>query len=134
MSCCLLCLFYFQYEQAATPLSVGSIRQQFSLKENILLSRFSYDFIRNIGRHLHVDGDDPPDVQFFDSCYLFLASERGQKTLRENYETQRRVGAEVELLSPGMFKELYPWMRVHDVALGCRGVCVCVTTVSSSIL
>ena len=113
-----ICLFSFQYEQAATPLSVGSIRQQFSLEENILLSHFSYNFIRDISRHLLVDRDDPPDVQFVDSCYLFLASKRGEKTLRENYETQRRVGAEVELLSPKSLKELYPWMRVHDVALG----------------
>ena len=71
-----------------------------------------------------MDGDDPPDVQFVDSCYLFLASQRGERTLRENYETQRRVGADVELLNPKMLKEIYPWMSVHDVALGCRGSCV----------
>lgn len=111
-----------QYEQASTPLSVGSIRQQFSLEENIRLSLHSSAFIKHIHEHLHINGDDPPDIQFVDSCYLFLASERGDGAMRENYETQKRLGAEVELLSPKQLKDLYPWMNVADVVLGCRGV------------
>ena len=90
------------------------------------MSLFSNSFIKNIHQYLHVDGDDPPDIQYIDSCYLFLASERGENILRENYETQRKVGADVELLSPKQLKALYPWMSVHDVMLGCRGVCICV--------
>ena len=69
-----------------------------------------------------MDGDDPPDVAFVESSYLFLASEEGERTLRENYETQRKVGANVELLTPEMLKENYPWMNVDDVVLGCRGI------------
>lgn len=114
--------FLFKYEQAATPLSVGSIRQQFSLRENILLSLFSHGFIRSISEHLLVEGDDPPDVQFVDSCYLFLASKQGERALKENYETQKRVGADVELLTPKMLKEIFPWMNVRGVTLGCRGI------------
>ena len=68
-----------------------------------------------------MDEGDPPDVQFVNSCYLFLASEKGEKILRENYETQRREGAQVELLTPKMLKEVFPWMDVSGVALGCRG-------------
>ena len=109
---------------------MGSIRQQFSLEENILLSRFSYDFIQNIDNHLHIQGEDPVDVQLVNSCYLFLASREGEKTLRENYQTQRRLGADVELLNPKQLRDLYPWMNVCDVALGCRGVCVCMFMLS----
>ena len=115
--------YFYQYEQASTPLSVGSIRQQFSLEENILLSRYSYDFIQDIDHHLRVKGEDPVDIQFVDSCYLFLASDKGEKTLRENYQTQRRIGADVELLTPKHLREIYPWMNVCDVTLACRGVC-----------
>ena len=93
------------------------------------MSLHSHTFIKNIHQHLHVDGNDPPDIQYVDSCYLFLASERREKVLRENYEIQKSVGAEVELLSPKQLKELYPWMSVHDVVLGCRGVCVCIVCV-----
>ncbi|XP_058400832.1 FAD-dependent oxidoreductase domain-containing protein 1 isoform X3 [Diceros bicornis minor] len=38
----------YTYSQASTVLSVGGIRQQFSLPENIQLSLFSVDFLRNI--------------------------------------------------------------------------------------
>ena len=45
-----------QHSRAATTLSVGSIRQQFSLPENIQLSLFSADFLLNIREHLSVLG------------------------------------------------------------------------------
>lgn len=38
----------FQYSRASTVLSVGGIRQQFSLPENIHMSRFSASFLRDI--------------------------------------------------------------------------------------
>ncbi|XP_060016725.1 FAD-dependent oxidoreductase domain-containing protein 1 isoform X2 [Lagenorhynchus albirostris] len=38
------------YSQASTVLSVGGIRQQFSLPENIQLSLFSVEFLRNINQ------------------------------------------------------------------------------------
>lgn len=41
-------LVFPQYSQASTGLSVGGIRQQFSLPENIQLSLFSVSFLRNI--------------------------------------------------------------------------------------
>ena len=88
------------------------------------MSLCSHAFIKSIHQHLYIDGNDPPDIQYVDSCYLFLASERGEKILRENYEIQKSVGAEVELLTQKQLKELYPWMSVHDVVLGCRGMCV----------
>lgn len=37
-----------QYSRASTVLSAGGIRQQFSLRENIQMSRFSANFLRNI--------------------------------------------------------------------------------------
>lgn len=37
-----------QYSRASTVLSIGGIRQQFSLPENIHLSLASADFMRNI--------------------------------------------------------------------------------------
>lgn len=37
-----------QYSRASTVLSVGGIRQQFSVPENVQLSLFSIDFLRNI--------------------------------------------------------------------------------------
>jgi len=70
-------------------LSVGSIRQQFSVEGNVQMSMYSSNFIKEIGKHLQVEGCDPPDVQFVEGGYLFLASELGEDVMRENFETQR---------------------------------------------
>lgn len=48
-----------QYARASTVLSVGGIRQQFSLPENVQLSLFSAEFLRNINVRLRGGGGDP---------------------------------------------------------------------------
>jgi glycine/D-amino acid oxidase-like deaminating enzyme len=42
------------YVRASTPLSAGSIRQQFSIRGNVELSLASIDFLRMAGEHLKV--------------------------------------------------------------------------------
>ena len=76
------------YSYAATTMSVGGLRQQFSLPENIEMSLFGADFLRNAGRLLHVEGAVTPDVNFQPHGYLFLASEEGVDTMRENHKVQ----------------------------------------------
>ena len=110
-----------QYQQASTPLSVGSIRQQFSIPANIQLSMYSSEFIRNIASHLQVEDNDPPDVQFIPGSYVFLATAEGEGGLRENFKIQKEQGAAVELMSPHQLKERYPWINTEGVALACRG-------------
>lgn len=80
---------WLQYKIASTPLSVASIRQQFSLKVNIQLSMWSYQFLQNAAQHLTVPGDDEVDIQLFQGGYLFLASEAGKAILKENYNVQK---------------------------------------------
>lgn len=72
-------------------LSVGSIRQQFSCKANILLSLRSAKFLKSISEHLLVDENDPPDINFQEGGYLFLASNNGEEVLRNNHEVQKLV-------------------------------------------
>ncbi|NXU77842.1 FXRD1 protein, partial [Oreotrochilus melanogaster] len=64
------------YSRASTVLSVGGIRQQFSLPENIRMSLFSASFLRNINEYLGVPNEPPIDLQFQPSGYLFLASQK----------------------------------------------------------
>ena len=110
------------YKRASTGLSVGSIRQQFSIDGNIEMSLFSSGFIRNVGEYLSIEGDeDEADVQFVNSGYLFLATESGVPILRENHSLQTSLGAKVELLSPGELGSRFPWMTVDDVAEGALG-------------
>ncbi|XP_065067831.1 FAD-dependent oxidoreductase domain-containing protein 1-like isoform X2 [Rhopilema esculentum] len=104
-----------KYTQAATTLSVSSIRQQFSIKENIHLSMWSYQFLSSIGKHLRISDDDMPDVQLQNGAYLFLASETGDSVLCENVGLQRSVGAQVELLNPKELKTMFPWINPDGV-------------------
>lgn len=110
------------YSQASTVLSCGGIRQQFSLKENILLSLASSDFLKNINDHLGMINEDPVDLQFNHSGYLFLASEKSAHIMEENYRTQREAGAKVVLLSPSQLKERFPWVNTDGVALASFGL------------
>ncbi|KAM4650855.1 FAD-dependent oxidoreductase domain-containing protein 1 [Discoglossus pictus] len=110
------------YCRASTVLSAGGIRQQFSLPENIQMSLFSAQFLRNINEHLGVINEDPINIQFNPSGYLFLASEDGAATLQENYNIQRELGAQVSLLSPDQLQKKFPWISTHGVALASYGL------------
>ncbi|GFG35975.1 hypothetical protein Cfor_03558 [Coptotermes formosanus] len=110
------------YAEASTALSVGGIRQQFSLEENIRMSLFGAEFLRNIKQHLSVEGHDPPDVQFTPFGYLLLATEEGVQQLEENARLQKKLGAKNELLTAVKLKQKFPWLNTDGIALGCHGL------------
>ncbi|XP_033925422.1 FAD-dependent oxidoreductase domain-containing protein 1 isoform X3 [Melopsittacus undulatus] len=80
------------YSRASTVLSAGGIRQQFSLPENIHMSRFSASFLRNINEYLGVPNEPPVDIQFQPSGYLFLASPQDAEGLEATVKVQRSGG------------------------------------------
>lgn len=103
-----------KYEMASTTLSVGGLRQQFSLEENIMMSLYAADFLREIKQHLgkHVD------VNFVPHGYLFLATEEGAQQLQENSILQNRLGAKNVILTKKKLKSQFPWLNVDDIELG----------------
>ncbi|NWR79213.1 FXRD1 protein, partial [Centropus unirufus] len=111
-----------QYSQASTVLSVGGIRQQFSLPENIQMSRFSASFLRNINDHLGVLNEPPIDIQFQPSGYLFLAPPERAAGLEASVQLQREEGAQVALLSPTQLKAKFPWIDTEGVAVASYGL------------
>ena len=56
--------------------------------ENVEMSLYGADFLRNASRLLQVDGLDPPDMRFQPHGYLFLASEEGAEIMQENNRVQ----------------------------------------------
>jgi len=111
------------YQRCATTLSVASVRHQFSTPENIRMSLFGSDFIRQVPTQLAVEGE-APDLAWHEGGYLFLASAAGLGTLCANHRTQRELGAEVQLLDPEALHARLAWLRVDDLAgasLGHRG-------------
>lgn len=110
------------YTRAASVLSVGGIRHQFSLPENVQLSMFTSEFLRNIKQHLSVLDMDPPDIQFNLQGYLFLASPEGAEQLVRNAKMQRDIGAKVELMSRERLASKFPWLNLQGIELGTYGL------------
>lgn len=113
------------YARASAVLSAGGIRQQFSLRQNVEMSLYGRDFLRNASELLRVEeseDDDVVDVQFQEHGYLFLAaSNEGKELLIQNNQMQKSVGADILLLSPAQLKDKFPWLNTEDILLGSFG-------------
>jgi len=110
------------YSKCASTLSVGGIRQQFSIAENILLSLYGMEFMRNMHRNLCIDGVPPAPINFAPHGYLNLCTEEGHQSLKENVYVQRHLGARVKYLEKKALKSAYPWLNCDDLAAGAVGI------------
>jgi FAD-dependent oxidoreductase domain-containing protein 1 len=111
----------FCYKKTSAMLSAGGIRQQFSLPENILISKYGAEFIKN-KENFKVAHDEYVDVQFHENGYLFLAGERSRDVLVTNHNTQHQCGATwIDLLELDRLKKQFPWLNVDGINLGTFG-------------
>jgi FAD-dependent oxidoreductase domain-containing protein 1 len=108
------------FGQAATALSAGSIRQQFSTAINIEISLHGISFLRNIGEILAVDGDKP-DIALREGGYLFLATVAGEATLARNHALQTSLGADILHLDAEALAARFPWLSTGGIAAGAWG-------------
>jgi len=105
------------YALASTPRASGGARRLFSCPENIAMSQWSIDFIRDAPRTLAVDGEPAP-VDWHEGGYLFIVPPRDLPVLQANHRTQRAMGCEVDLLDPAGLAARFPCMRVDDLGGG----------------
>ena len=106
------------FTHASTTLSCASIRQQFSIRENIRLSAFTLGLFRRLKT---VFGEDA-DIGFRENGYLILAGQAGLETLSANHAIQLAEGANVVLENVAALKRRYPWMETDGVAAGALGL------------
>ncbi|MEZ5753565.1 MAG: FAD-binding oxidoreductase [Paracoccaceae bacterium] len=110
------------YARASTSLSSSSIRTQFSNPVNVRISQFGSAFIRDFATRMQVRGEAPPDLNFHEGGYLFLARTPAQEvTLRENHTVQRDCGADVVLWDRDELSHAFPHLRVDDIRLASYG-------------
>ena len=103
------------YEFAATPRSVGGIRELFTLPENIAMSQYGKEVYGNFAALMAVDGA-APDINFRRQGYLFLGSGATDvETLLHNWKIQTRHGAHVELLDRQGLHTRFPSLAVDDI-------------------
>ena len=98
------------YKRASSALSAAGTRRQFSTAENIRMSAYSFDWMR-----------DRLDVAIHEGGYLYLSSSATAAVLEENHAIQRAEGADVVLLTPAELEERFPWLSTDGIALASLG-------------
>ena len=106
-----------QFAHAATTLSMASIRQQFSIPENIRLSQFTLKLFRRLKEEV---GDDA-DIGFREGGYLILAGEDGLPILKSNHEAQIAEGADIVLEDADQLTRRFPWLSTEGISAGAYG-------------
>jgi glycine/D-amino acid oxidase-like deaminating enzyme len=109
------------YANAPSARAAGGIRQQFSTPENIRIGLFGAEFVKNIDRHLCVDGDAPA-VGFKEHGYLLLATADTLGPMQENLSLQRQIGANIVYRSNGELTARFPWLATDGLAGGFLGL------------
>ncbi|MBL4930158.1 NAD(P)/FAD-dependent oxidoreductase [Fuscibacter oryzae] len=110
------------YRFASTSLSSSSIRTQFSNPINVKISQFGSAFIKDFAATMQIAGEAPPDLNFHQGGYLFLAGTEDQaQVLRENHAVQRACGADVVLWDQEALHRAFPHLNVDDILLASYG-------------
>lgn len=107
------------YAKATTPQGAGGVRQQFSVAENIAMSRFSLDFYKSFNQQMS-DVPDLPDINFREQGYLFVVTKDGEETLRRNQALQSSMGVQAELIDYAEIRNRFPSIERNDIVLGCH--------------
>jgi FAD-dependent oxidoreductase domain-containing protein 1 len=105
------------YEFASTPRASGGCRVQFSGPENIDMSLFGIDFIRNFSATMSTDAA-PAHADWVEGGYLSIVPPDRMKALEANADLQRARGATVWVLSPAELRQRFPSIRVDDLGGG----------------
>src|SRR5881275_142526 len=108
------------FRYAATALSAGSIRQQFSTAVNVEISLFGIGFLRSVGERLAVE-EERPEIALREGGYLFLATAAGAPTLRRNHALQTRLGGDILHLDGQALAGRFPYLATEGITAGCWG-------------
>ncbi|TPL73948.1 FAD-binding oxidoreductase [Mesorhizobium sp. B2-3-13] len=106
-----------QFAHAATTLSMASIRQQFSIPENIRLSQFTLKLFRRLKEEFGAEAD----IGFREGGYLILAGEAGLPILKANHAAQVAEGADILLENADQLMRRFPWLSAEGITAGAYG-------------
>ena len=106
-----------QFAHAATTLSCASIRQQFSIPENIRLSQFTLSLFRRLKEEFGADAD----ISFRENGYLILTGPEGEPSLRQNHAVQMAEGADIVLEDGAQLECRFPWLSTDGISAGAFG-------------
>jgi glycine/D-amino acid oxidase-like deaminating enzyme len=105
------------FTHSATTLSLASIRQQFSIPENIRLSTFTLGLFRRLKEEFGEDAD----ISFRETGYLILAGAAGLPVLEANQAVQQAEGADIVVEDAAALRRRFPWLSDEGIVAGAFG-------------
>ncbi len=103
------------YTQASTTLSLGGVRIQFSLRENIQISLYAQELFSRFEEEMAVAGERP-FLNFRQHGYLFLIDPPGRTAAEESLSLQRKLGCTVEWWPPDHLKREFSMITADEFA------------------
>jgi len=95
------------YTQASTTLSMANVRIQFSLKENVQISLYTQQVLKNFEEDMAVEGQKPK-IYYRQEGNLFLVDAAEEAAARRAFDMQKDLGCQVQWWSPQTIREHYP--------------------------
>ena len=108
------------YAQASTTLSMGNVRTQFSLKENVQISLYTLQVLNRFEADMAVAGLKPK-IYFRQEGNLFLVDAAGEAGARRDLEIQQKLGCDVKWWSADTIKRNYPLYEPENFIGGTFG-------------
>jgi FAD-dependent oxidoreductase domain-containing protein 1 len=108
------------YTRASTTLSLGGVRIQFSLRENILISLYAQEFFSRFEEEMGIEGEKA-SIDYRKAGYLFLIDEGGRAVAEKDLALQKGLGCSVEWWTPEKIKKEFPLFSVDLFAGGTFG-------------
>ena len=108
------------YARASTTLSLANIRVQFSLKENIQISQYTMEVLKNFDTDMAVE-DKTVNVTFKPEGNLFLVDTASETTAKAALALQKGLGCQVAWWSPEEIQTLFPMFEPEGLAGGTFG-------------
>jgi glycine/D-amino acid oxidase-like deaminating enzyme len=95
------------YTRSSTTLSLGGVRVQFSLRENILISLYAQEFFSRFEEEMAAAGE-AASIDYRKAGYLFLIDEPGRIAAEKALALQKELGGAVEWWTPERIKKEFP--------------------------
>jgi len=105
------------YAYASTPLSLANVRVQFSLKQNIKISRHTHEFINDFPEKMAVRGEKP-ELSFRSQGNLFITDQKNKGRALQSLNLQKSLDCRVEWVNPKDIKSKYPLYSAKRIAGG----------------
>jgi glycine/D-amino acid oxidase-like deaminating enzyme len=108
------------YARASTTLSMSNIRIQFSLKENIQISQYTFEVLERFEDEMTIT-DRTPKIYYHREGNLFLVDHENQIAAADAFELQKELGCRIEWWSPEKIKQHYDLYEPGNLLGGTYG-------------